>query len=218
MFRYLLLDLDNTLYSETLGLEREVLRRMNEYVARLLGLDFEEAAELRRSRMPAYGTTLEWIMAEHAFREVEDYFAYVHPEGEEAPLSADPELARLLDAIPLPKAIFTNAPREHAERVLDRLCVADRFEAIYDIRFNGLKGKPHADAVIRVLAACGVGAAETLFVDDVPKYVKGFIDCGGRGLLLDELDRHGALSLPRIKSLSELLGIVAAEDAAAVPR
>ncbi|MBL8967033.1 MAG: HAD-IA family hydrolase [Spirochaetaceae bacterium] len=215
MLRYLLLDLDNTLYSEATGLERAVFRRMNEYVAEYLGIGSEEVAALRSERMRHYGTTLEWLIAERGFDAVEDYYARVHPAGEEEPLSADPALGRLLDSIPLPKSVFTNAPMEHAERILARLGVADRFEAVYDIRYNKLKGKPHADAVRRVCAACGVEPAEALFVDDYPKYVQGFIDCGGRGLLIDELDRFGDSGLPRIHSLAELPGLVAAEAVAA---
>lgn len=211
MLRYLLLDLDNTLYSEASGLERAVFRRMNEYVARLHGIGFEEAIALRRERMPAYGTTLEWLVAERGFSDVEGYFAYVHPAGEEEPLAPDPALGRLLDSIDLPKSVFTNAPMEHARRILARLGVADRFEAVYDIRFNGLKGKPHPEAARRVCAACGVEPAEALFVDDYPKYVQGFIDCGGRGVLIDELGLHSGSGLPRIHGLCELPGLIASD-------
>lgn len=211
MLRHLLLDLDNTLYSESSGLERAVFRRMNEFVARLHGIGLEEAIALRRERMPAYGTTLEWLVAERGFSDVEGYFAYVHPEGEEEPLSPDPALGRLLDSIDLPKSVFTNAPMEHAARILARLGLADRFQAVYDIRFNGLKGKPHPEAVRRVCAACGVAPEEAIFVDDYPMYVRGFIDCGGRGFLIDEFGRHGDSGLPRIHGLSELPGLIAAD-------
>ncbi len=211
MLRYLLLDLDNTLYSESYGLEHEVFRRMTDYTATFLGLSREEAVARRRSRMALYGTTLEWLMSEHGFTEIEDFFATVHPAGEEEPLSADPALARVLDSIDLPKAIFTNAPMEHATRFLDRMAVSDRFEAIYDIRFNNLAGKPRRDAILRVCAACGMQPSECLFVDDVPRYVQGFIDAGGRGYLFDEVDKHHASCLPRIHSLIELAAIVADE-------
>jgi putative hydrolase of the HAD superfamily len=159
--------------------------------------------------MAHFGTTLEWLVAECGFTAIEDYFAAIHPEGEEEPLSPDPALGRLLDTIQLPKAVFTNAPMEHAVRVLDRLGLADRFEAIYDIRFNKLKGKPHREAILRVCSACGVAPAETLFVDDLPRYVRGFIDAGGQGWLIDEFDRHADSLLPRIHSILELPRLVA---------
>jgi len=210
MLRYLLLDLDDTLYSESSGLEREVFARITEYAMRFTGLGREDFMEARTRRMPDFGTTLEWLMADYGFAEAEDYFAFVHPEGEEKPLRPDPELASALDAIELPKAIFTNSPREHAERVLARLEVADRFDAIYDIRFNGLHGKPHRDAIGRVCSACGVEPSETLFVDDSPKYVRGFVDSGGLGVLRDETGRHGDSGLRSVRNLCELPALIAA--------
>lgn len=211
MLRYLLLDLDNTLYSESHGLEKEVFRRMVGYTADFLGLPIEEVLALRKAASGRYGTTLEWLMREHGFADVEDYFAAVHPEGEEEPLSPNPALGSLLDSIDLPKAIFTNAPREHADRILARLGIADRFEAVYDMRFNHLQGKPHVEAAQRVCAACGIEPRDAIFVDDLPSYVGGFVAAGGRGILMDELDRHAQEPYRRIRSLFELPAILAEE-------
>jgi len=214
MLRLLLLDLDNTLYSDTVGMEREILMRMNKYVARFLDLDISEAAEIRRDRSRRYGTTLEWLMAEHAFTDTESYFAAVHPEGEESVISRDPALQRLLESIDVPKVIFTNSPLEHATRVLAKLGVADLFGGVYDIRFNRLKGKPHGEAVRRVLADCGVKPEESLLVDDLPKYVRGFVEAGGHGVLLDEFDRHADQPFSRIHGLVELPATLAGIEAA----
>lgn len=214
MIRALLLDLDNTLYPANAVMEAEIVRRMNEYVARYLGLPFDEAAALRRERMPAYATTYEWLAAEHGLADAEGYFDYVHPEGEEACLEPDPALGPLLDGIGLPKYIFTNAPASHADRVLERLGSAGRFRQIFDIRFNGLRGKPHASAVDRVLAAvradCGAAPSEVAFVDDVPRYVRGFSARGGLGILIDHHGRHAAEGLPTIRLISELPSALAA--------
>jgi putative hydrolase of the HAD superfamily len=210
MLRLVLLDLDNTLYPESRGMDRDITRRMNEYVAAYLGISLPAAMELRRERARRYGTTLEWLTAEQSFADPEDFFAAVHPEGEEYCIEGDPELARALDAVNLPKAVLTNSPSEHAVRVLRKLGVADRFEAIYDIRFNALQGKPHAGAYLRACRASGVGVDETLFVDDMPKYARGFIEVGGRALLVDEADRFADEDLPRIRSLAELPAYIAA--------
>jgi putative hydrolase of the HAD superfamily len=209
MLRLILLDVDNTLYRESLGMDRDIVKRMNEYVALYLGISVTAALELRRERARRYGTTLEWLTVEQGFADPESFFAAVHPEGEEYCLEKDPELARALDAVELPKAVLTNSPSEHAHRVLRKLGVADRFAAIYDIRFNGLRGKPHAEAYRRACEASGVGVEETLFVDDMPKYVRGFIELGGRGLLVDEGNRFADEGLPRIRSLVELPDYIA---------
>jgi len=208
MLRRLLFDLDNTLYPASARMEEDILRRMGEFVARYLGVSLREALELRRSRVRQYGTTLEWLMAEQGFDDTERYLAYIHPEGEEYCIEPDPSLGGILDAMPLPKAIFTNSPREHAERVLRKLGVEDRFEAIYDIRFCSLSGKPRPEAFRLVCEACGARPEEVLFVDDLPRYVEGFVAIGGTGILVDESDRHADSPLRRIRSVAELPAIV----------
>lgn len=209
MLRYLLLDLDNTVYPASTQMEEEVFRRMGEFAATYLGTSPQRAMEMRRERSSEYGTTLEWLMGERGFRDPEAFFASVHPDGEESCLEADPAIARALDSIPLPKSILTNAPREHADRVLAKLGLTDRFEAVYDIRFCSLKGKPRPGAFSSVLAACGARPEETLFIDDIPRYVEGFMTLGGLGVVVDELDRHPETRLRRIRSLAELPDLVA---------
>jgi putative hydrolase of the HAD superfamily len=208
MIQALLFDLDNTLYPASERMEDDIILRMNDYTARITGLSLEAAIALRRERMPAYGTTLEWLMAEYGFDDPDAYFDYVHPEGEEEALYPDGGLAPFLDSLPQHKYIFTNAPMEHAERVLRRLSIEGRFRIIFDIRFNGLRGKPHRAAVDRVLAAvrddCGARPQETLFIDDVPRYVQGFKERGGHGVLIDQDGRHGPTGLPTIRLLPEL--------------
>jgi putative hydrolase of the HAD superfamily len=208
MIQALLFDLDNTLYPASERMEDDIILRMNDYTARITGLSLEAAIALRRERMPAYGTTLEWLMAEYGFDDPDAYFDYVHPEGEEEALRPDGGLAPFLDSLSQHKYIFTNAPMEHAERVLRRLNIEGRFRIIFDIRFNGLRGKPHRAAVDRVLEAvrqdCGALPRDTLFVDDVPRYVRGFMERGGHGVLIDQDGRHGPTGLPTIRLLPEL--------------
>lgn len=201
MIRALLLDLDNTLYPASASMEDDIVDRMNRYAAGVVGLSVEKTRELRRERMPRYGTTLEWLMADYGYDDPEAYFAAVHPAGEEDVLSPDPALKPFLDSIDLPKYIFTNAPMEHAERVLRRLGVESCFRRVFDVRFNGLKGKPDRAAVERVIAATGREPAETLFADDVPRYVRGFADCGGTGVLVDWHGAHADSGLPTIKTV-----------------
>ena len=204
MVRAVIFDLDNTLYPASASMEAQIIRRMNEYTARYLGLDAEAAAAIRHERMPRYGTTLEWLMAEQGFSDPNDYFSWVHPDGEEGLVDFDPRLGPFLDSLTVPKYVFTNAPMEHADRVLRKLGIADRFERIFDVKFNLLRGKPDAEAVRRVIAAIGLPAQDLLFVDDIPRYVQGFVDGGGRGVLVDHFGKHPDSGLPTIRTIYEL--------------
>ncbi|AEF80528.1 HAD-IA family hydrolase [Leadbettera azotonutricia] len=204
MIKQIIFDLDNTLYSPRHGLEIRVMKRVNEFVAAYLGLSAEEAIEERRKHIAHYGTTLEWLRAEKGFTDIETYFKAVHPENEADDLLPDPELRSFLQGLPCPYAILTNAPIEHAERLLRLLGAADLFTEIFDIRRLNYRGKPRPDAYRFVLESLGQKAGETLFIDDVPKYVEGFLDIGGRGVLIDELDEFPGYPHEKIRALREL--------------
>ncbi|MDR2258347.1 MAG: HAD-IA family hydrolase [Treponema sp.] len=208
MIQYILFDLDNTLYSARYGLEDNVRRRMREFLAARLGISPEEAWRQRAERIGDYGTTLEWLVAERGFTDIEEYFAAVHPADEADILSPDPALRDLLEKIPQPKAILTNSPREHAERVLDKLKISGLFTHIFDVRGNGLKGKPRPEAFFRAFNTLGAAPGEVLFVDDIPAYVEGCRSLGGRGVLLDENDAYPAYPYPKIRVLGELREIL----------
>ena len=204
MLKYLLFDLDNTLYSCRWGLEDDNRRRMRTFSAAFLGLSPEEAWRQRMMQADKYGPNLEWLMAEKGFTDVEAYLAAAHPKDEADSLPPDPELRAFLAGLPLPKAILTNSPMEHADLILDKLGITGLFTHIFDIRQSGFKGKPHGEAFNRALRILGVDVREVLFIDDTPSYVKGFIALGGMGLLLDENNVQTDYPHAKIRELKEI--------------
>jgi putative hydrolase of the HAD superfamily len=208
MIKYLLFDLDNTLYSIRYGLEENVSLRIRKFLASWLGMGEEEAMAERRKGITRYGTTLEWLIGEKNFTDIEGYYRFVHPEDEADSLKKDPELKEFLSGLPCPKAILTNSPREHADRVLAKLELGDMFTHIFDMRWNNMKGKPRPDVFKRVLAVLGKNPEEVLFIDDYPKYAAGFNALGGAGVLLDELDSHPDFPGRRIRNLKEIVNFL----------
>lgn len=208
MIRYVLFDLDNTLYPCGAGMEEAMTSRICDFVARHLGVPCEEAYARRRDRMKRYGTTLEWLMAEEGLSDVDAYYACVHPEGEEEGLEPDPRVRAFLEGLPVPSSVLTNSPKEHADRVLRKLELEGLFERVFDIRWNGLEGKPAEGAFRRVLDAIGFAPEEVLFVDDFPSYVAGYVRIGGRGVLLDERGVHEGAPYPRVGSLRDILPLL----------
>ncbi|MDE5899688.1 MAG: HAD-IA family hydrolase [Treponemataceae bacterium] len=188
---HLIFDLDNTLYPPTAEMDGGITRRMMTCVADFFGVDYDEAVRLRARRIAGFSTTLEWLRSE-GLTDVEGYFRRVHPEDEADELPPSPELRPLLASLPQPKVILTNAPAEHASRVLQKLDVADLFDAVCDIRSSELFGKPYPQAFRNALAAFG-GAADienTLFLDDMRKYTDGYAALGGTAVLVGGKNGH----------------------------
>jgi putative hydrolase of the HAD superfamily len=206
---YLLFDLDETLYPASCGLMQAVSERMNYFVAEYLGLPEREAAEVRRGLSQRHGTTLTGLMREHGLGDPERYLAYVHDVDVERILPRDPGLAPALRAIPVGKSVLTNSPLEHALRVLDRLGVRELFERVFDIRFNGLAGKPDAAVYGRVLGALGRKPKAVLLIDNRLDYLLPFRALGGLVLLVDEDGANGdaaaeAARVPHLRDVKQL--------------
>ena len=179
----IIFDLDNTLYSPTSAMDAGISRRMMAAVVDFLGTDLEAATELRHKNVPYYSTTLEWLRS-RGLTDVEGYFAKVHPDNEADELAYDKDLRSFLQSIEQKKIVLTNAPREHADRVLEKLKIADLFSAVVDIRACGLLGKPYANSYKIALEKCGGTIDDTIFLDDQYKYTDGFEALGGTALLV----------------------------------
>jgi putative hydrolase of the HAD superfamily len=183
--------------------------RMSEFVAGYLGLSAEQATEQRRHGLRKYGTTMSWLVHEHGLTDVEEFIDFVHPRDLDTYLtendrSTAQSVFRELD---IPASILTNAPREHADRVLTWLGISQRFDHIFDIRANSFQGKPARSAYEHALDTVGASAEATLFVDDVLQYVLAFRDMGGHAVhVSDEPDHEPGVTT--ISSLSDLVTLV----------
>ena len=208
MLKYILFDLDNTLYSSRLGLQDNVQNRLKAFCADFLGVSPDEAWREREACQDRYSTCLEWLMGEKGFTDAEAYFAAAHPEEEVNALRRDDYLRGFLSDIQTPKAILTNSPREHAERVLARLEVAEYFTHVFDIRMCGFVGKPKREVFEHALGVLDVQPKEVLFIDDLPANVEGFAGMGGKALLFDECGVHANCGVAKIQDLRDILRYV----------
>ena len=144
--KHLIFDLDNTLYPTSSKMNDGITSRMIEMTAKQAGVSVEEAAKLRKERMPIYGTSLGWLMAEHQLTDIQGFFDLVHPESEINEVDQDSNLRPFLEKLPYPMTVLTNSPTVHANRVLDFFGIRDLFIFISDIQTNGLRGKPYQNA------------------------------------------------------------------------
>jgi putative hydrolase of the HAD superfamily len=165
-FRFLLCDLDNTLYPADSGLMQAVGQRMVRYMIERVAVPPQDADRLKRQYYEQYGTTMRGLILHYGI-DPEDYLAFVHDLPLKQYIQPNPGLGAMLGRLPLCKAVFTNADREHAERVLNVLGVRHHFERIIDVRDFGLLSKPHMNAYRRILEILDAQADECIIVEDM---------------------------------------------------
>ena len=163
--KFIVFDLDDTLYPHHNGLMQEVGHRIQTWLRDHLGLTWEEAIALRHQYFRQYGTTMGGLVAEHDV-DVHDYLTFVHDVPVEEYLGLDPALAAMLRSIPLRKVVYTNATSAYAWRVLRALGVADQFERVIGVEEVGLRNKINRDAYEQMLAFLGAQGPECIMVED----------------------------------------------------
>jgi putative hydrolase of the HAD superfamily len=163
--KYVLFDLDNTLYREDSGLMDAISRHISQYMVEKVGLEPAEVERLRTEYWHEYGTSLRGLMI-HYHIDPTDYLAYVHDLNVSDYLKPDLALQAMLARMNGEKDIFTNATTEYAQRVLTALDIASYFSRIFDIEFLDYVNKPQKAAYRRVLEALPAKGPECLIVED----------------------------------------------------
>jgi putative hydrolase of the HAD superfamily len=160
-------DLDNTLYSASCQIYVEVEARMTEFIMLALKVDRDEAQALRRRYFTEHGTTLRGLMLEHAMPP-DEFLHYVH-ELDLTPVPGDPVLSAAIGGLPGRKLIFTNGTTRHAERVLDKLGLAEHFSGIYDIVACNYVPKPDPNGYAEMVRRHAIDPRRAAMVEDMAK-------------------------------------------------
>jgi len=203
--KFIIFDMDETLYPRGSGLMQEIGRRIQLWVQRQFDLTREGAAAMRHDYFVRFGTTLGGLIVEHSV-DVDDYLFFVHDVPVEEYLAPNPALAAMLDAIPLRKAIYTNATLEYGRRVLRVLGVADRFEQLIGIEEVGLRSKVYRDAYERVLARLGARGDECIMVEDTAHNLRPAKALGLTTVLVDaEADENVDFVVGRVLEVGDLV-------------
>lgn len=160
-------DLDNSLYPPSANLFELIDERMGAFIQRLLGVDPIEARRVQKQHFLEHGTTLAGLMRDHGV-DPHEFLDFVH-DIDLARLTADPDLVAALDRLPGRKFIFTNADIGHAERVLDRLGLANAFDGMHDIHAMEYVPKPNPQGYAAMCARHRIDPQRALFIDDMAR-------------------------------------------------
>ncbi len=174
--QYWIFDLDNTLYPAKSDLFSQIDQRMGHFVERRFNLDPAAAKKLQKSLFHRHGTTLRGLMIEHDLPPRE-YLDFVH-DIDLSPIAPNRRLEQALGHLPGQLFVFTNGTMAHAERILERLGIARRFTAIFDIVAADYVPKPAPETYETLVARHGINPAASVMVEDMAVNLKPARDMG----------------------------------------
>ena len=160
-------DLDNTLYPASCDLFAQIDVNMGQFIMDLLDVDAAEARVVQKGFFHAHGMTLRGLMNDHGV-DPRTFLDKVH-DIDLSPVAHDAELVAAMAALPGRKLILTNADVDYATRVLEKLGLADSFEAIHDIHAADYRPKPDAHAYDLLCKTYAIAPAKALFVEDMAR-------------------------------------------------
>ncbi|MDX1484692.1 MAG: pyrimidine 5'-nucleotidase [Alphaproteobacteria bacterium] len=169
-------DLDNTLYSADCRLFHQIDRRMGEFIGARFDLGYEDARRLQKSYFRRYGTTLRGLMTNHGV-DPAAYLEFVH-DIDLSVIDPCPALDQALDRLSGVKVIFTNASRDHALQVIERLGIARHFEGIFDIHDADYLPKPEPETYDLFLSRHRVTPERSVLFEDTAANLKPAADRG----------------------------------------
>ncbi|MGZ3184313.1 MAG: HAD-IA family hydrolase [Telluria sp.] len=205
-------DLDNTLHNASHAIFPGISRRMNDYLARVLGdgnapAPADVVNATRTLYWKRYGATLLGMVKHHGVQ-ADDFLRETH-DLDDLPslLRFERGLAALLRALPGPKVLLTNAPRRYSREVLRHLRLHREFErhiAIEDMRVRGeLRPKPSLAMLRRVVAKHGGNPRRCVLVEDTLANLRAAHRLGMRTVWVTQYltmsDPIGVAALPRMR-------------------
>jgi putative hydrolase of the HAD superfamily len=160
-------DLDNTLYPHHVNLWQQVDARIGEFVSSWLNVSREEARQIQKDYYRRFGTTMRGMMTLHDVH-ADDYLAYVH-EIDHSPLEPNPAMGAAIARLRGRKLILTNGSVDHVDKVLERLGLANHFDAVFDIIAAELEPKPAAQTYRRFLDLHQVDPTRSAMFEDLAR-------------------------------------------------
>ncbi len=206
MIRTILFDLDQTLYPRRAGIMEQIRLLMLRYIRGRFGLSPEEADALRRRYFQAYGTTMRGLQLNHQI-DADEFLQLVHDIPLHEFIRPNAELDAVLAGLPEQKVVFTNASRDHAEKVLDQLGIRRHFDRVVDVRDVGYESKPQPAAYRRICEMLDAKPYECLLVEDNVRNLRPAKALGMVTVLVDGdgSDESVDYVIERVEEIGEVL-------------
>ncbi len=161
----LLIDLDNTIYSETEKIFSQIDLKMKSFISLELNVSQKEAYKIQKKYFFKYGTTLRGLMLNHNI-EPSYFLNYVHDINLN-PIEKNLALKNELQKFIGKKIIFTNGTNEHAKNVLSKVGVFEEIDDIFDIKDANYIPKPELLPYKKVIKKFKIIPHNAIMIDDI---------------------------------------------------
>jgi putative hydrolase of the HAD superfamily len=175
--KYLIFDLDDTLYNPSYEIKKYFNERINIFIAKNLAVDIEQAQKLNEFYHLKYGLTGKGLEIEHGIN-FQEYLLFMHDINVENIIKKDPLLLSIFRTIDCKKILFSNSIFSHTQKVLKRLEIFDYFSNIFTIESFNYLFKPNLEIYILLLKKLNVKASDCYYFDDA---IKNLIPAGQIG-------------------------------------
>ncbi|MDC0126935.1 pyrimidine 5'-nucleotidase [Methylophilaceae bacterium] len=158
-------DLDNTLHDAQKNIFPIINQKINQYISKSVKINITEADRLRQQYWDYYGATIEGLIKHHNINPTE-FLEVTHTlENFEELIVPMPDLIKVLTSINGEKILYTNAPRNYTNKVLQICQIENYFDGIFSIEDANYIAKPSATSMEFFIKKYKIKVAN--FVDDV---------------------------------------------------
>ena len=168
--KFLLFDLDNTLYDGATKVFDQVDKKMSKFISEKLKVSIEEAKKIQKNYFHEYNTTLNGMIKNHEI-DAQEFLDFVHDidlEFLKSNKGLEVELSKITDK----KIIFTNGSRAHALNVTKRIGINKLFDGIFDIVDSDFVPKPAIETYKRLIDKYKIEPQYCIFIEDIARNLK----------------------------------------------
>jgi putative hydrolase of the HAD superfamily len=205
--RVWIFDLDDTLHDASTHIFPHINRAMTQYLMTHLQLNEEEANRLRSDYWQRYGATLHGLMRHHG-TDPQHFLHHTHQFPQLAQMVVKSRGLRVaLKRLKGEKVVFTNAPMNYAEQVLQLLNVRDLFSKVFSIESSRFQPKPAVGGFVRLLRAMNLQAHRCVMVEDNLPALKTAKRIGMKTVYINPRSRRPSYVDVRLASVTGLPAI-----------
>lgn len=196
-------DLDNTLHDSQKKIFPIINQKINEYISKAVNINLSDADKLRQKYWDQYGATLEGLIKHHKINPIkflEETHELINFKELIVPM---PDLIKVLSSINGKKIIYTNAPKNYTNKLLELCHIQDYFDGVFSIEDANFIAKPNPISMEFFLKKYKI--KEAYFVDDIKENLKTAHEFGLSTIWLTNEKKNPSYINKKISKLNDLI-------------